>query len=52
MQVNDGCSFSPSKKVPSTWEYFAMIVRRSNVLDDALRRMQRLIFAPEKPLQV
>ena len=40
------------KKCPPHREYFAMIVRRSNVLDDALRRMQRLIFAPEKPIQV
>lgn len=40
------------KKYPVHVEHFPMVVRRSNVLNDALRRMQRLIFVPEKTLQV
>ena len=39
-------------RCPPNREFFPMVVRRSNVLVDALRRMQRLSFAPEKTLQV
>ena len=31
---------------------FDMVVRRSNILTDALRRMERLSFNPEKELNV
>ena len=31
---------------------FDMIIRRSNVLSDALRRMERLLFDPQKKLNV
>lgn len=33
-------------------EFFPMVVRRSNILVDALRRMQRMTFKPEKTIEV
>lgn len=44
--------FSLVNKLSPQEEFFPMVVRRSNVLVDALRRIQRSTFAPEKTLQV
>ena len=40
-----------SKNVDDTFE-FDMVVRRSAVLDDALRRMQNITFDPRRKLNV